>query len=306
MTRMIWTTYGSDEKTMNLKPVASIFVGLLLIVTGCAKAKMGGGSADYWSQSSEPHGQGGALTMAGVVAASPQRFVAERHKLEIIAPESELQKSWESAIAFCGAIRCEVVSSTITTKSGQSPPSGSMSLRVVPEDINKLFAHVQKLGTVAQHTTEREDKTAIVVDTDAKIKNLTSFRDNLRTMLARPSATVKDLVEIQKQLTETQSELDSESTQRKILANETEKIAVELSFRVERPGGETRGLAQIWNALRESGSVLADSTASLITVIVAIIPWLILIVPGVWLLARAWRKLRRKRTLSSPPSAVAP
>src|SRR5215510_11522153 len=89
------------------------------------------------------------------------------------------------------------------------------------------------LGKIAQHTTEREDKTTAVIDTEAKLKNLTSFRDNLRAMLGKPSATVKDLVEIQQQLTETQSELDSETAQRKILANETEKIAVKISFRVE-------------------------------------------------------------------------
>lgn len=147
----------------------------------------------------------------------------------------------------------------------------------------------------------------MVVGTEAKIKNLTSFRDNLRAMLGKPSATVKDLVEIQKQLTDTQSELDSETAQRKILANETEKVAVEFSFRMERPSGNAGSFAQIWNAFRESGSVLADSTSSLIYTIFAIIPWLILILPALWLLAKAWKKfkLSRARTSSPPPSSTA-
>jgi Domain of unknown function (DUF4349) len=126
-------------------------------------------------------------------------------------------------------------------------------------------------------------------------------------MLAKPSATVKDLVEIQKQLTDTQSELDSETAQRKILANETEKIAVEMSFRVEASRENVGGFAQVWKAVRESGSILADSTASLITTIVAIVPWLILILPAVWLLVKAWRKLKlsRNRTVLPPPSPTA-
>src|SRR5262249_52560068 len=154
---------------------------------------------------------------------------------------------------------------------------------------------------VAQHTTEREDKTTAVVDTEAKIKNLTTFRDSLRAMLAKPSAKVVDLVEIQKQLTETQSELDAETAQRKILANETEKIAIEIDFRVERRSENTGGFSQVWNALRESGSILGDSTASLITTIVAIIPWLILIVPGIWFLRRVWRAWRLRRQQQVPP-----
>jgi len=131
---------------------------------------------------------------------SPQRYIAERHKLEVITSESELQKSWESAVAFCPTIQCEVVSSSITTRAGDSVPSGVISLRVAPDDLKKLLGYVEKLGKIARHTTDREDKTTAVVDTEAKIKNLTGFRDNLRAMLARPSATVNDLVEIQKQL----------------------------------------------------------------------------------------------------------
>lgn len=237
--------------------------------------------------------------MTAALAASPERYIAERHKLEIITAESELQKSWESTVAYCGTIQCEVVSSSITARAGGSPPSGIISLRVAPDDLRKLLGSIEKLGKILEHTTEREDKTTVVVDTEAKIKNLTTFRDNLRAMLAKPTATVKDLVEIQKQLTDTQSELDSETAQRKILANETEKIAVAISFRVEP--GKTDGFAQVWNAVRESGSILGESTASLITTIVAVIPWLVLIVPLIWFLRKAWRKLKLRRSRSVLP-----
>ena len=277
---------------MSRKFASSVLVVLILMATGCENEKK-----------SAPESRAMMMSVSSF-AASPQRYIAERHKLEIITSESDLQKSWESAVAFCSTIRCEVVSSSIAARTPDSVPSGGISLRVVPEDLNKLLAQVGQLGKIAQHSTEREDKTASVVDAEAKIKNLASFRDNLRAMLAKPSATVRDLVEIQKQLTDTQSELDSETTQRKILANETEKIAVEISFRVERSGANAGGLAEVWKALRESGSILADSTASLITTIVAIVPWLILILPAVWLLVKAWRKLklRRNRTVSPPPS----
>src|SRR6202158_3753356 len=279
---------------MNRRLVGLIFAALTSIAVGCNYSKK---AASFSAHSIAP-------LMMEAFAASPQRYIAERHKLEIITPESDLQKSWESTVAYCGTIQCEVISSSLTTRAGDSMPAGVISLRVAPDDLKRLLDSVEKLGKIVQHTTEREDKTVVVVDTEAKIKNLTSFRDNLRAMLSKSAATVKDLVEIQKQLTDTQSELDSETAQRKILANETEKIAVEISFRVERPSGNAGGFAQIWNALRESGSILGDSTASLITTIVAIIPWLVLILPLVWLLAKAWRKLkvRRNRTVSPATS----
>jgi hypothetical protein len=286
-----------------IRDIATLVLGVLLLTaTGCEKR------AGIPSPSAGFGGGGGLMTYMAVKpgATQPQRYIAERHELEIITPESELQKSFDSVVAFCGTIQCEVISSRITARTGAATPSGTMSLRVAPQDLTKLLDHIQKLGKIAQHTTEREEKTAEVIDTDAKIKNLTTFRDNLRAMLAKPSATVKDLIEIQQQLTETQSQLDSTTAQRKILANETEKIAVQLSFYVRESGGHGGGFARIWNALAESGSVLGDSIASLITVVVAAIPWLILIALALWLMARIWRKLRRNRKVSPPPSPATP
>lgn len=281
---------------MNRRFVTLTLAALALTATGCERK-----AAMY------PPSSSNLLRLDKVAvsayAASPQRFTAERDKLDVVTSESGLQKSWESVVAFCGTIRCEVISSSIATRTAESAPSGNVSLRVAPDDLGKLLAHVPGLGKIAQHTTEREDETASVVDTEARIKNLTSFRDNLRAMLAKPSATVSNVVEIDKQLTDTQSELDSETAQRKILTEETEKIAVEISFRVEEPNVAIGGFSEIWTALRESGSVLGDSIANLITTIVAIIPWLILILPAFWLLAKAWRKLRLRRQ-AKPPAAV--
>lgn len=209
-------------------------------------------------------------------------------------------------MTFCGTIHCEVVSSSISARTSDTSPSGKLLLRVAPEDLGKLLGYLEKLGKIAEHSTEREDKTTEVVDTDARIKNLTAFRDNLRAMLVKQSARVSDLVEIQKQLTDTQSELDSHVAQRKILANETEKVLVQVAFRVERPASSRGGFSLIWGAVRESGDVLADSTASLISTVVAIVPWLIVLIPIVWLLRKGWVRIRSRRKLNAPAHTPPP
>jgi hypothetical protein len=209
----------------------------------------------------------------------------------------------ETVIAFCGTMECEVVSSNITSQTAESAPSGTLSLRVRPGDVDKLIAYAGKQGKIAQHTTETEDKTTIVVDTDAKIKNLTEFRDTLRKMLARPAVSVADLVQIQEKLADVQSQLDSETAQRKILANETEKVAIEMEFRAERTIASISAFKPIGDALRDSASVLAESLASLITAVVAVIPWLIVIVPGGWFVRKLWRTRRRRTNAMAEPTA---
>ncbi len=245
-----------------------------------------------------------AVSPMNVVAGSASagsRYLMVRQKLVVVAPGAGLARSVEAVVAFCGTIQCEVISSNITSQSGDAAPWGSLSLRVRPGDVDKLIAFVGKQGKVAQHTTETEDKTTAVVDTDARIKNLAEFRDNLRKMLARPAVSVKDLVEIQEKLEEVQAELDGEVARRKDLANETEKVAIEIEFRAERTTASVSAFKPIGDALRESASVLAESLASLITAVVAVIPWLIVIVPGGWFLVKAWRRVRRKRAEKAEP-----
>lgn len=241
---------------------------------------------------------------SGAVLAAP-RFVAVRHKLEIVEPGSGLAKSIEAVVAFCGTIQCEVLSSSVTNETAVLSPSGSVAARVAPPDLNKFLDFVGKQGKISQHATESEDKTAAVIDVEAKLKNQTDFRDSLRRMLTKPGVSVADLLQIQEKLAEAQAELDSEATQRKVLANETEKVYVEIAFHAEQRMIRRGTFASVGEAMLDFGSVLSDSLAALITAVAAIIPWLIVIVPGLWFLIRAIRRLRERRRAAKAATPAA-
>ena len=230
----------------------------------------------------------------GTVLAAP-RFVAVRHKLEIVEAGSGLPKSVEVVVAFCGTIQCEVLSSSVTNETAILSPSGNITARLAPKEVNAFLDFVGKQGKIAQHATESEDKTATVVDVEARLKNQTDFRDSLRKMLTKPGVSVADLLQIQEKLAEAQAELDSEATQRKVLANETEKVYVEVAFHAEQRTVSRGAFTSVGEALRDSGSVLGDSLAALITAIAAIIPWLTVIVPVLWFLVKAIRRFRNRR-----------
>src|SRR6267154_669750 len=203
--------------------------------------------------------------MDGDTVFAASRYVAVRHKLEIVEPGSGLAKSIDAVVAYCGTIQCEMLSSSVTNETAMLSPAGNIAVRVAPQDLNKFLDFVGKQGKISQHATESEDKTAAVVDVEAKIKNQTDFRDSLRKMLAKPGVSVADLLQIQEKLAEAQAELDSEATQRKILANETEKVYVEIAFRAEQRTINRGSSASVGVALRDFGSVLCDSLAALIT-----------------------------------------
>jgi hypothetical protein len=232
------------------------------------------------------------------------RFIAVTHRFVVETSESELSKAWESVLKLCGHLDCEVLSSSITTKTASSPPKGEISLRVAPGNLDRLFDALNQLATIVEHTTESADKTAEVVDTDAKLKNKTEFRDRLRGMLAKSPGGVKEIIEVERELANVQAEIDSLSTTQKSLQNQTQKIAVQIAFMPKPSVTRTGALAPIANAWEDSGYVIAQSIGSLLTFIVAVIPWLVLIIPAIWIILRLFRRRSRKKALAKKDSDI--
>jgi len=280
---------------MTNKSIALSFV--LLLVTGCSEAPQPAGMYSVKNGASAPRQE-----LAEGSGAAPQRFIAVAHRLVIETAEAGLVKAWEATVQFCRSIRCEVISSSINNRTEDSPPSGSLSLRVVPEDLKKLFDHLGKAGSVLQHMTESEDKTAVVIDVEAKLKNLTDFRDRLRAMLAKGATNLKDVIEVERELSRVQAELDSLATRRRVLANETEKVAVRIDFRPEKSIEGTAVSAPIARAWRSATHVFSESTAALLTFIFAVIPWLLVLVPLFWISGKLIRKVLRRRAESRQAS----
>jgi hypothetical protein len=209
--------------------------------------------------------------------------------------EAGLERAWESTIGFCESIHCDILESTINKKTPYSAPSGNLVLRVLPQNLKPLIEHIQKVGKVVSQNTESEDKTTTVIDVEAKIKNTTELRNRLRSILTTRTGSLKDVVEVERELSKAQSELDSLVARRKALANETDKIAVTIDFRPEPSIAETGAFAPIASAWHQMGRVFAESIAAILTFIVAVIPWLILIIPGIWFLPRLYRKVFKKK-----------
>ena len=284
-----------EVNIVSKKSVLAFFICLFLTVS-CAKAEREryGESSDSTLTRSTP-GSTASQERTDTTAES-RRFIAVRHSVLLEAAEAELPKAWESVGEFCRSIRCDIISSSIRQKTYDSPPTAALSLRIAPEDVKLLFEQLGKVAVILEHRTESEDKTSTVIDVEAKLKNLTELRDRLRQMLASPNGSLKDIVEVERELSRAQSELDSLQMRRKALANETEKVSVDIAFRSRKSVAETGTFAPISTAWHEACHVLAESIAFAITFVVAIVPWLVLFIPTLWLFIKGFKKLRGKRT----------
>ena len=225
---------------------------------------------------------------------SVKKYIALRHHLQIETPAEKMQATFDAAIAHCEALNCQLLSANFNKATPYNPPSASLYVRVSPRNVAIFLSGLAKNGEVMQHGRDSEDKTSQVVDTDARIKNLTELRDRLRIMLTDKSAKFKDIIEVERELANTQSQLDALSSMRKILSQETDLVAVNIDFTAAQGITEQGFFAPVARALKDAGRVMMESFGAVITFIMSALPWLLIGIPVLWLARRVWTKIKTK------------
>ena len=103
------------------------------------------------------------------------------------------------------------------------------------------------------------------------------------------------MLDIQQTLSETQAQLDSHASQLKLLMQQTTRQNVQVTFRPEVTLTQGRAANPIWTALRDAGQVMARSAAMVITFLASFLPWLVVLLPLLWVIRKLWSRWRRRR-----------
>jgi Domain of unknown function (DUF4349) len=225
---------------------------------------------------------------------SVKKYIALRHHLQIETPAEQMQATFDAAIKHCEALNCQLLSANYNKATPYSPPSASLYVRVPPRNVTIFLTGLAKNGEVMQHGRDSEDKTHQVVDTDARIKNLTELRDRLRLMLTDKSAKFKDIIEVERELANTQSQLDSVMSMRKVLSQETDLVAVNINFVAAQGITEQGFFAPVARALKDASRVMMESFGTVITFAMSAIPWLLIGIPLLILIRKFWTKIKAK------------
>ena len=258
------------------------------VMRDVAQAKMApapeGGAEQSLTQISEPK----------VNSSETQKYIALRHHLTLETPAQVMQASFDAAVKHCEALNCQLLSANFNKETSYNPPSASLSVRIPPRNVEVFLTGLAKNGEITQHGLDSEDKTNQVVDTDARLKNLTELRDRLRGMLGDKSAKFKDIIEVERELANTQSELDSLTSMRKILSQETDLVAVNIDFMAAQGITEQGSFAPVARALKDASRVMMESFGAVITFVVSAIPWLLIGIPLLLLARKYWAKIKAK------------
>jgi Domain of unknown function (DUF4349) len=181
---------------------------------------------------------------------------------------------------------------------GSGDDTATMELRVPADKFAVVVGQLSKLGREESRQISTEDVTEQTVDLDARLAVQQARVDSGRRLLAQAKS-LTDLVMLEREVATRESDLASLQAKKRRLSDLTTLSTITLVLLDPKavkeaddgPPGFLSGLSGGWDAL-------VSSLAVLLTVLGALLPWLLAVGIPLWLILYLVRRFGRRRTRS--------
>lgn len=222
------------------------------------------------------------------------RDLAYERSITIDSSEDKIVGLFESFQKNCrdaSADACTVLDSNIEMSRN---PSARIKFRAKPKGIQKLVDSIGKQGEIFEQSTRAEELATPLMDASKQLEMLKDYRSKLEALLNRKNLDADSLIKLNKELSQAQSEIETQAGKQAFLNQRLETEILNVSIVTYRN-------LSFWNPITRSvqdfGTNLSEGISSAIIGIAFLIPWLILLLFLVWLGRKLWR--RRNLTKSS-------
>ena len=277
----------------NFRALIAVATLATLTLTGCASSDMRESEMSY----SEPaigydtYPEAAMEESAGAYQAEPDVITTGYLSLIVDTPSEAADQITQIVVDAGGRIG----SRSDYTPVDYAGPSSYLEARIPSNSLDETLELIKGVGEVQEVSINVVDVSLQKVDLDARIEVLEAAIARLTDLLATANTT-SDLVAIETGLSERQAELDSLTSQREYLSDQTlfATISITLQTPVDAtptdPDGFFDGIVQGWE------SILAFF-AGVVVWAGILVPWLVLLVglaALVWLLRFLIKKAKKK------------
>lgn len=247
---------------------------------------------------------GSAAPKDGTVAvpvADPQRKVIRTGRIElVVATYDEARQKLDAMLAAAGGY----VDSTQVQHYRGAVSSATLVLRIPQAAFGAIVPALKELGEIAAESTNAEDVTDAFVDVSARLASARTLEKRLLEIAADRAAGVEALLAVERELARVRGEIESYEGRVRQWNDQIAMSTLTLTMTTKTPelaAATQVGVgARIKSGFSESIAALEAFAAWLVVAGTALLPWLILIVPGFVFGRRAYRRYAKKL-----PTAIA-
>ena len=177
----------------------------------------------------------------------------------------------------------------------------TMTVRVPSDKFNETLEEIRRTASrVVVETVKSDDVTEEFIDIEAQLKAKKSLEAQFLEIMKRAN-TVEDALDVQRQLAEVRGEIEKIEGRRRFLENQSALSTVKI--RLQTPTVFTANSDGFGYRLKESFAKGFDAALNfilgLVSIAIAILPFLIFIVLPIYLVVRYILKQRRKQATAS-------
>lgn len=244
-------------------------------------------------------------------APAPILYLAYSYAMGLEIPSQRLTGVMDMHTSACqaaGVRQCQLIGSNVSGDP-DSYMEGYVSLRGEPAWLRTFMAGMSAQvdaagGRITSSTTNTEDLTRQIVDTEARLRAQTALRDRLQELLRSRPGRLSDLLEVERELARVQGEIDAVQSSLAVMRTRVAMSELTIQYRsAPRPVGSDT-FEPLRRAFANFLGIVVSGFAAIIMIIAGLIPIAAVVVPIVWLALR-WRRARGGRFFG-PRSAPAP
>jgi hypothetical protein len=301
---------GSAPSDMDMAQAPSDAPASMAVVQAeraVAEEEAAGGQAGEDGRLQQP-AQGPQPGQAGSPA--PVLYLAYAYSVGFEIPSQNLASVMDAHIQSCqaaGPRQCQLIGSN---RSGdpESYMEGYVSIRGEPQWLRTFMAGMDAQadaagGRIIAETTNTEDLTRAIVDTEARLRAQTALRDRLQELLRSRPGRLADLLEVERELARVQAEIDSVQSNLAVMRTRVAMSELTLSYRSAPRAVGSDTFKPLRDAFANFLGIVVAGFAAIITIVAGLLPFAIVIVPIVWLLLR-WRRARGGRFFGRKTAAA--
>jgi hypothetical protein len=249
----------------------------------------------------------------GDAPGDPASMLAYAHSMSLELPVEALVRTMDAHVAACeaaGARVCQLISAS-RSASWTDEARGTVTLRAEPRWLEGFMRRIEgdaggAGGRVLEKSTSTEDLTRRIIDSEATLRARRALRDRLEKLLATRPGALADLLEVERELSRVQSEIDSSTSALAVMRARVLMSALAINYASrQRPATKHR--------FESAGFVVVsfvdnfvESTVAFVKVIGVILPWAIVAGLVTGLVRRRRRGRGAAANLDPPPAPAEP
>ena len=230
-------------------------------------------------------------------ADAPQgALIAYSYSMALELPAERVIAVRDAHLKACvdaGPSQCQLLGAS-SNSAGEERVSAQLQLRGAPPWLATFRAGIESDATrfdgrLVSNSIGSEDLTRQIIDTEATLRAQVTLRTRLSELLSKHQGKLADLLEVERELARVQGEIDARTSALNVMRTRIAMSDLAVSYDSRGVLVSDRTADPTMQALYEFLDTVSYSFASVIRFIAGILPWLLLLVPVLWLLRRWWR-----------------